>query len=57
MSAFNKVAPALTTNVSGIFGIASADPSAVKEGVVANLRQTLGASFGNDAKPSLSLGM
>lgn len=52
-SAFSKAAPSITDSVSGIFGIASADPTALKAGVVAGIKQSLSVSNGFDAKPSL----
>lgn len=56
-SAFSKAAPAITDSVSGIFGIATANPSAVKAGVVLGISALEGQSYGHDAKPGLSFGM
>lgn len=48
MSAFSKAASATIDSVAGVFGVVSADPAALKAGVVAGISQSLGQSFGND---------
>ena len=48
-SAFSKAAPAITDSVSGVFGIATANPTSVKAGVVLGISALEGQSFGNDA--------
>lgn len=48
MSAFTKAAAATTDSVSGIFGVVSADPSVLKAGVVAGIKQSLSVSNGFD---------
>ncbi len=58
MSAFTKAAAATTDSVSGIFGVVSADPSILKAGVVAGIKQSLSVSNGFDiGAPGLHAGM
>ena len=54
---FNEVASGVSKGVESLSNIFAADASAVKPGVVAGLRQSLGTSFGNDAKPGIAFDM